>query len=607
MNKTETLEFLQRVSWLGSRPGLERITELMGRLGDPQKALKYVHVAGTNGKGSVSAMVSAVLTEAGYTTGLYISPHLQHYNERMKINGAEISDEEFCALTERLKAVSDEMEDKPTEFELITAMALLYFWEHRCDIVVLEVGLGGRLDATNVIPPPEVAVITNLGLEHTEVLGDTIEKIAAEKGGIIKPGCTAVSYDSAPEALRVLDGICREKGVPLVCADTGRIRLCAHSLDGQSFRRDDGEELFIPLLGRHQLHNAALALAAIDALRERGWSITPESIRLGLAAVKWPARFELLAREPLFILDGGHNPQCVRALTDAIAAYLPGERITFLTGILADKDYEAMIDMVSPCALRFVCVTPDNDRALPAHALAALLREKGHEAVSCADMAEAIRACLSYGDAPIVAFGSLYMAGDIRRELGPVYREWLRRKKIRARDSLSAEERAALSRRLVENILSLPEFKQAKTVLLYRAVRGEARLGALETAAEAAEKRLLYPLCTDGKEMIALRPYDETAWAKGYCGIDEPVRERSERIGPEDIDLVICPCTAFDESCARMGMGAGFYDRYLEKCVNANIIAAAFECQKAARIPAAPWDRPMEAVVTEGAVYRRRS
>ena len=603
MNMEEVLAFLQSVSWLGSRPGLERITELLARLGNPEKELKYVHVAGTNGKGSTCAMLSSILAEAGYKTGLYISPHLVRYNERMTINGAEITDEALCAVAQQVKTCVDAMDDKPTEFELVTAMALLYFKEQRCDIVVLETGLGGRLDATNVIPAPEAAVITNLGLEHTEILGDTIEKIAAEKGGIIKSGCTAVSYASAPEALAVLYEICREKNVPLTRTEFSRVRPISQSLEGQQFCWRDMKGLFLPLLGAHQLRNAAVALEAVTDLRYRGWAVTDEHIRRGLANTRWPARFEVLAHEPLTILDGGHNPQCVRALADALAAHLDGQKVTFLMGVLADKDYETMISMVTPFARRFVCVTPDSGRAMPAEQLAELLTQRGFEATACGDIPEGIQTALSYDDCPIVAFGSLYMAGAIRDSFGPIHRKWLRKKKIRARDSLTREEREKLSEQLVQNLMATPEFREAKTVLIYRATRGEVRLEALEAAPESRDKRLLFPLCISDTEMVALLPHGEDSWVEGYYGIWEPLQEKSELIQPEDIDLVVCPCTSFDEECNRMGMGAGFYDRYLEKCVNAKVLSVAFECQKAVRIPTAPWDKPMGKTVTEKKAY----
>lgn len=436
MNMEETLDFFQSVSRLGSRPGLERVTQLLDLLGNPQNDLKYIHVAGTNGKGSVSAMIMSVLAQSGYTTGLYISPHLERYNERITVNGEEITHRELCEVAETAKNRAEQMTDKPTEFELITAMALLYFKQKQCDIVVLEAGLGGRLDATNAIPAPEVAVITNLGLEHTAVLGNTIQQIAAEKGGIIKPGCVAVSYDSAPEALEVLESICRELGVPLNCVDFRHLRPLSHSLEGQEFCWKEQIGLAVPLLGEHQLRNAAVALEALEALRVRGWNIGGDALRRGLQATRWPARLEVLAVEPVFLLDGGHNPQCVQALSKSIVQLLPGEKVTFLMGVLEDKDHQAMVSPVLSLAKRFVCVTPNSDRAMAGEMLAVMLRGYGAAASCCINIDEAIRFCLTFDDSPIVAFGSLYMAGDIRSSFGLVYRSWLNEKKLR-RDALT--------------------------------------------------------------------------------------------------------------------------------------------------------------------------
>ena len=423
MNMAEFKTFLQGVSWLGSRPGLSRITDLLARLGNPERSLSFVHVAGTNGKGSVSAMLSAILTRAGYRTGTYTSPHLLRWNERMQVDGTEISDRHLCELAEQVKSQVDAMEDKPTEFELMTAMALLYFSQQRCDVVVLEVGLGGRLDATNVIPAPEVAVITRLGLEHTDILGDTIQQIAAEKGGIIKAGCTAVSYENLPEAMAVLETRCQEQGVSLFCARRKDVVARAHSLEGQWFDWKDWKGLFLPLLGIHQLYNASVALEGVEALRRRGWHIDDGAIRQGLAKVQWPARFELLSQDPLFILDGGHNPQCVEALSQAVAAHLPGQPVSFLVGVLEDKDYERMMEQVIPLAKRFICVTPNSERALSASRLAQLLQKRGCEAECLPSVEAGVERCLSWGDSPVVAFGSLYMAGEIREALAKLLKK----------------------------------------------------------------------------------------------------------------------------------------------------------------------------------------
>lgn len=605
MDLNEAQSYIFATNWKDRRPGLDRMRELLCLLGSPEQQLKYVHVAGTNGKGSVCAMLSSILSAAGYRTGLYTSPHLAGVNERFVVNGEEITDEDFIHAAERVKAAADRMCDPPTAFEILTAMAFCYFAEQRCDIVVLEVGLGGRLDATNVIPPPEAAVITNLGLEHTEILGDTIEEIAFEKGGIIKSGTCVVSYDSDPKALSVLRNICNEKGVPFKIADMANLTPAHCDLSGQYFNWKHEKGLFFPLLGEHQLHNANLALEAISVLRERGWKISDDAVRKGLAMTRWPARFEVLALEPVTILDGAHNPQCAQALANSLSTYLPGERATFLMGVLSDKDCEAMISAVATLAKRFVCVTPDSERAFPAKQLSKLLALRGFEAEICESIEEGIEKCLSFSDGPVVAFGSLYMAGAVRSSFFPIYRRWLRKKKIQAREALTPEERERLSGQLIQNLVATKEFQSAKTVLVYRGTRGEVRLDTLFTMPDAQGKRFAYPLCVSKTEMLALIPRED-AWAQGSFGIWEPVPERSDLVMPEEIDLVVCPCTAFDEQGNRMGMGGGYYDRYLPKCVHARILAVAFECQKAARIPAAVWDKPMELVVTEKAVYRPR-
>ena len=411
-------------------------------------------------------------------------------------------------------------------------------------------------------------------------------------------------YDGAPEVTEVIRSVCRKKNVPLRCVDFARITPLDHSLEGQRFRWQD-QALTLSLLGEHQLHNAAVALETVLTLLHRGWSISNDAIRAGLEQVRWPARFQVLEREPLFVLDGGLNPQCAQALAAILRDYLPGEKVTFLMGVLADKDYGTMLDCLIPHAAGFVCVTPQSPRALPGQALEEeIARRCPLPAAACGSLEEGIRESLSQGR-PVVAFGSLYMAGGILAAFPGVYRKWLRREKIRARDRLSPEERAAQSAQVVEQVLVSPEFRRAKTVLIYRATRGEVLLEALEAAQEAEEKRLAYPLCVSDTEMTALLPHGEDSWAEGYCGISEPLPEKSELIRPEEIDLVLCPCTVFDEHCNRMGMGAGFYDRYLEKCVNAHIVSVAFECQKAVRIPTESWDKPMDAVFTEKAVYRR--
>lgn len=596
MIEREAIEYIENQGWSETRLGLDRTRTLLAALGNPQEKLRFVHVAGSNGKGSTCAMLDSILRCAGYRTGLYTSPYIEHFNERMRVNGEDIPAAELARITERVKSIAESMDDHPSQFELVTAIAMQYFYERRCDIVVLEVGMGGALDSTNVIPAPEVAVITNIGLEHTEYLGSTITEIAAAKAGIIKPGCSAVSYDGDSAATAVLEKVCHSCGVSLRRADFAQLEPISETLDGQRFRYK-GAEYTISLLGAHQLKNAAVVLETVDALSERDWDIPAQSVERGLRGAKWPARLEVLGRSPLFILDGGHNPQCAAALAESLGRLLPGDKSVFLMGVLADKDYAAMADAVLPLAERFICVTPNSARALPAGKLCEFLRERGAEAETCGSMDEGILKALlaTDEDGRVVAFGSLYIAGAVRRGYASAFRKSIRKRGIRARDALSPEVRAELSGRTAERIAASSEFQNARTVLIYRAVRGELDLG--ELVHIAPDKRYVYPLCLDAGEMVALLP-GEDAWQKGAYGIEEPVRALSEEVQPEEIDMVICPCTAFDGAGRRMGMGAGYYDRYLPKCSNAVIAALAFDEQRAASVPVQDWDIPMQIVFT---------
>lgn len=329
MTPAEALEFIHSESWLGSKPGLSRTQELLHRCGDPQDRLRFVHVAGTNGKGSVCAMLASVLTAAGYKTGLYISPYIARFSERMSIDGREIPMEELAQITEMIRPHALAMEDSPTEFELVTAIAMEYFARSRCDIVVLEVGLGGRLDSTNVIAAPECAVLTNIGLDHTEILGDTVEMIAAEKAAIIKTGSTAVLYAQKASVMELARETCQSLGVPLRIADFSRLTSVSDTLDGQVFRYRSWEELNLPLLGAHQLRNAAVVLETVEALRGRGYEIPQAAVREGLAKTRWPARFEIVSRKPYFVVDGGHNPQCAESVARGLQHYFPEDTACF--------------------------------------------------------------------------------------------------------------------------------------------------------------------------------------------------------------------------------------------------------------------------------------
>ena len=416
MTLDEALYYIHSVCWKGSMPGLERISALLEKMGNPERTLKFVHVTGTNGKGSTCAMLASMLQKAGYKTGLYTSPYIEKFNERIQINGEMIPDEEICELTEYIKPLADSIFEQPTEFEMVTALGFAYFAKHKCDIVVAEVGMGGEFDATNVILPPEVAVICNIGLDHTEVLGDTLEKIAATKAGIIKAGCEAVLYRADASVENVFENYCAEHGVPLHKADFDAIAPISHDLGGQVFSYGRFENLNLPLLGSHQLHNAAVALTAADVLQKRGWALTDEHIRAGLAEVSWPGRFELLQKNPLFIADGGHNPQCIEALVDNIRNYLADRSLIVLTGVLADKDYNSMYCDVAPFVREFVTVTPDNPRAMQAEELAQYLAQFKKPVTACASVDEGVRAAISKAgaDGVVLCYGSLYMLGDIK-------------------------------------------------------------------------------------------------------------------------------------------------------------------------------------------------
>lgn len=415
MDYQEALAYIDGVAWFGSRPGLSRVTELLHRLGDPQNRLKFVHIAGTNGKGSCAAMLASVLKTAGYKTGLFTSPYLFRFNERMQINGREIDNDILADVVTRVSIPAEIMEDHPTEFELMTAAAMLWYAEEGCDIVVLEVGLGGRFDATNVISRPEVSVIMNIGLDHTKILGDTVEKIAAEKAGIIKAGCPCVLYQQSDSVTQVIRQRCGEVGAELHIADFSAIKTEFDSLEGQVFTYK-GEAYAIPLLGAHQLKNAAVVIETAETLRRRGWKLPHEDVEHGLYAVSWPARFEVVSDGPCFVVDGGHNPQCAQTVAENLKKYFPGCRRVLLIGVLADKDYRSLADILAPEADEFVCVTPNSDRALPAEELAQVLRPYGKPVTVCESIKEGVSAAIDAAgqDGMVCAVGSLYMVGEIR-------------------------------------------------------------------------------------------------------------------------------------------------------------------------------------------------
>ncbi len=416
MNVSEALRYIHSVSWMGYVLGLGRTNARLECMGNPEKKLKFVHIAGTNGKGSTAAMLASVFVKAGYRTGLYTSPYILRFNERMQVNGEEISDSELAEITEYVQPLADGLEEHPTEFELVTCIAMEYFARHACDIVVLEVGMGGEFDSTNVIESPEAAVIVNIGLDHMQVLGNTVEEIAHAKAGIIKDDCDCVLYAQKPSVEAVFEDACRDHHARLHRAGMEALTPISHGLEGQNFDWKDYKNLHIPLLGEHQLHNASVVLTTIEVLSQKGWNLPETAIRSGLAEVSWPGRFQIMRSEPLFIIDGGHNPQCLNALVHAFDDYLAGRKITFLSGCMADKDFTEMFEMLAPYASEFVTVTPDNPRALPAETLAEHLKEHYPMPVcACETVAQGVDTAIHHAgkDGVVCACGSLYMISEI--------------------------------------------------------------------------------------------------------------------------------------------------------------------------------------------------
>ena len=420
MTYEEALSYIHSICWKGSKLGLDRTRELLGKLNDPQKELKFIHIAGTNGKGSTAAMLSSILEEAGYRVGLYTSPFINRFNERMQVNHQPIPDEELAALTEYVRPHADAMADSPTEFELITALAMVWFARQKCDIVVLEVGMGGELDSTNIIDVPEAAVIAAMGLDHVKELGPTMADIARAKAGIIKEGGRVVSYGGNPEADEVIAAVCRARNASLCQPDFSAIVPGDFSLEGQTFSYKGWRGLRIPLVGAYQMNNAAVVLETVEVLRQRGWSVSDEAVRQGLADTRWPARFEVLRRDPVFIVDGGHNPHGIRATAESLRRLFPGRKITFVTGVMADKDVEHILGLIVPLADQFFTVRPDNPRAMDAGELARRIEAMGAKATPCASVRDGVdRAIQAEGPHGVAcALGSLYMSGEVRSCFG---------------------------------------------------------------------------------------------------------------------------------------------------------------------------------------------
>jgi len=363
----DPVEYINTPRWRSSRLGLDRTRELLAGLGNPQDALCVVHVAGTNGKGSTCAFLASILQEAGYKVGLFTSPYIIEFADRIRVNGCNIAPDDLLDVTLAVREVAEAMSDHPTEFELMTAVAFTHFARQACDICVVEVGLGGRLDSTNVLEAPEVCVITPIALDHTALLGNTLAAIAGEKAGIVKPGVPVVSALQDPEAMAVIANVAAKQNAPLTCVDASLIEGTPGDF---SYR--DWQHVHLGLLGSYQTQNAATALEAVLVLRARGWNIPDDAVEAGLLATYWPGRFEVLGEEPTFIVDGGHNPQGARVLVESLAQRYPNRPVLLVMGVLADKDYRTMLhELLAYEPVRmFICIEPPNPRALPTEELA---------------------------------------------------------------------------------------------------------------------------------------------------------------------------------------------------------------------------------------------
>lgn len=425
MSVDQAISYLKRLPFTEVKPGLERVSALLDAVGNPQRSLQTVHITGTNGKGSVAAMIASVLQGAGYRTGLYTSPHLMSYRERMQILSLSlekgegwgegwISEKDFCALVNELMPLAESLADRPTQFEFLTALAFLYFARQRVDIAVIEVGMGGRFDATNVITPL-VSVLTNVELDHTEFLGPTIEKIAWEKAGIAKPHVPFVTGERKPEALDVIERECAAVGAPLVLVRE-RVRQVGFTWEYQEFQIESLGRVKLKLLGGYQRENLAVALEALRVLQKRV-QLPEAAIRTGLERARWPGRFEVVQREPyVIVLDGAHNPHATRALRDDLCRYRQKYKISkklLLFGVLQDKDYAQMAQTLFPEFDEIVLVKPESHRALDPTALL----KWAPRAQIAADVAGAFEAARAAEPELLCVTGSLYLVGAVKKLL----------------------------------------------------------------------------------------------------------------------------------------------------------------------------------------------
>lgn len=419
MDYLQSRAYIKDSEQYGSVLGLTNMRNLMERLGNPQDDLKIVHVAGTNGKGSVIAYLYTVLSNAGYRVGRYVSPTIYSYRERMEAAGEPVSREKFAEYLTKAASAIQEMTQEglphPTPFEIETAVAFLFFADEDCDLVLLEVGMGGDLDATNIIKHPVLSVLVSISMDHMSFLGNTLEEIAEKKAGIIKPGCPMIAAPQKEEAKKALQAACARCQVSYAESDPTKAQLVKESVEGQTFLYR-GEEYHISLAGVYQKENAVLALDALDILDKQGYTSTGEQRRHGLAQTRWQGRFSVLCKEPLFVVDGAHNPGAAEQMAASIEHYFKGKTIYYIMGMFQDKDYRSVLQKTCPYAKKILTIeTPDNPRALSAEKLAEAAREFHGDVAPMESLESAVKEAFGLAESQdvILAFGSLSFIGEL--------------------------------------------------------------------------------------------------------------------------------------------------------------------------------------------------
>ena len=420
MTCQEAIQYIHSNSWHQSKPGLERIRALLSAIGDPQKSVRCIHVAGTNGKGSVCAMLDSILRAEGYRVGLFTSPFILRFHERIQADGEQITDAELAEVTEYVRPFAEALPEPPTEFELITAIGFEFFRRRGVEIVVLEVGLGGRLDPTNVIEEPLLSIITDIDFDHTKQLGNTIQAIAAEKAGIIKEGRPCLYGGSGNSACRTVRAVAAMRHAPFYTVDRSDYRLKEMTLAGTVFDFENYTDLRLPLLGVYQPYNAAIVLNALRIIEKEGVTGSEEALRRGLASVRWMARFELLKSDPVVLYDGGHNPQGITAAVQSVGQYFPEQKVNLLTAMMMDKDFDQMIHRLKPIAGKVYTVHPDTPRALSAEELAKFFQYHKIEAEPYESIVDAVRTAIEDSrrdGVPLICLGSLYLYEHVVRAM----------------------------------------------------------------------------------------------------------------------------------------------------------------------------------------------